>query len=83
MCSSKHIHREWNCQADKLANLDVDGFIDSMASVVPGACFVRLMVPPGLADLAPLIVWNANVASYDLLHSMSTRLGAGERTATA
>jgi hypothetical protein len=83
MCSSKHIHREWNCQADKLANLDVDGFIDSMASVVPGACFVRLMVPPDLADLAPLIVWNANVASYDLLHSMSTRLGADERTATA
>jgi hypothetical protein len=33
MCSSKHIHREWNSQADKLANMDVDGFIDSVRLV--------------------------------------------------
>ena len=81
MCSSKHIHREWNSQADKLANMDVDGFIDSVASVIPGACFVRLVVPPGLADLAPLLVWNANVASYDMLHSMSTQSNATEQVA--
>ena len=69
LCSSKHVHRQWNMHADLLANMDLTGFVAAMASVVPGGRFIRLAVPPALANLAPLIVWKANISTYSALHA--------------
>ena len=55
MSSSKQIHREFNSPADKLANLDVIGFIEEMSHVVPDGTFVKLEVPAHAADLSPLV----------------------------
>eukprot|EP01043_Picozoa_sp_COSAG02_P066033 COSAG02_NODE_10145_length_2010_cov_83.400837_2_plen_179_part_00 len=43
---SAHVKREYNTEADMLANMDVVGFVKAMSGRVPGASFCRLRVEP-------------------------------------
>ena len=63
MCSSKQLHREFNQPADKLANGDIAGFIQSMLPVVPRGRFVQLDVPASAADLSPLLAWTSAIGA--------------------
>jgi len=70
MCSSKQLHREFNQPADKLANGDIAGFIQSMLPVVPRGRFVQLDVPASAADLSPLLAWTSAIGAVKSSHNV-------------